>query len=94
MPTAETRPQRRTLVKALRELVDRVNSDIFYAMEEKEINDSYQELLLAINVAERVLDRERQHKPQRRKADEHASIGSNNVAEKLSTRLSKIPNGA
>lgn len=55
------KPQRRTLVKALADLVDHVNGSVFNAMDADEIESGYKGLLLATNEAERVLDRERQH---------------------------------
>lgn len=55
---SNSKPQRRTLVKVLSELVDRVNAHVFSVGSSK---DTYRPLLLATNEAERVLDRERQH---------------------------------
>lgn len=52
------KPQRRTLVKALSDLVDRVNSHVFSVGSSK---DTYRPLLLATNEAEWVLERERRH---------------------------------
>lgn len=64
------KPQRRTLVKALSELVERVNAHVFSVGSSK---DTYRPLLLATNEAERVLDREREHnraKEERKQVDE------------------------
>lgn len=63
-PTVESsysKPQRRTLVKVLDELVRRVNQDVFAPRNVSQVEAEYKPLLRAMNEAERVLDRERQH---------------------------------
>lgn len=68
---AHGKPQRRTLVKALSDLVDKVNSQVFNSLSAEEI-DRYKPLLLATNAAERLLDRERQHA----RAEEQKNAGA------------------
>jgi superfamily II DNA or RNA helicase len=55
------KPQRRTLVKVLNDLVMRVNADVLITAQVGDLSRRYRNLLLAANAAERVLDRERQH---------------------------------
>lgn len=59
--SSSAKPQRRTLVRVLGDLVRRVNADVLMPASHSETSSRYRNLLLATNAAERVLDRDRQH---------------------------------
>lgn len=54
------KPQRRTLVKALDDLVHHVNWSVFNAMSPKEMRETHGELMKVVAKAEAVLKRERE----------------------------------
>lgn len=76
---ANSRPQYRTLVKVLDDLVRKVNVGVFNSLGAEEINRSYLPLLRATNEAERVLDRERRTRPRHKPPE--AGSGDNNPTQ-------------
>lgn len=71
---SQGKPQRRTLVKVLRNLVGRVNTDVLISAPHSETSSRYRNLLLATNAAERVLDRERQHRREKELGSEKGEV--------------------
>lgn len=69
------KPQRGTLVKVLRRLVERVNTDVLIGATQTEVSSRYRNLLLATNGAERVLDRERQHNRAKEESNPTSEVG-------------------
>lgn len=63
------KPQRRTLVRALSELADRVKGHVLTVDTEKQMKATYKKLLSAMNEADRVLERERRHSKAKEKQE-------------------------
>lgn len=57
------KPQRRTLVKSLGDLVYHVNWSVFNAMSPQEMRETHGELLKVVAKAEAILKREREAQP-------------------------------